>query len=179
MKIDLIYSEVMGSKTYSRRPLGSIEGIMMHRVGKDRATGVDFGDTAEEICLEFTEGLAKSAVGGKVPYTFIAEADGRIAQTLPLSLIGPHALKLSATWLSVALVGDFRYDEPPDVQFLSTMFLLRALLGTLALGVTAIKGHTDPEMVAAGSTRNKRKECPGKFLDLYKLSSCVTGGFAL
>ena len=189
MRIDLIYEQVVGKKSYMIRPLDLVEGIMIHRVGKDRATGVDFGDTAEDICKAFTEGPAGAYTGNKIPYTFIIQGDARIAQTLPLSWVGPHALSLSSKFVSVALIGDFRAfkdyqgvesaDEPSDDQFCSSVFLLRALLGVLCRPVTAIVGHTDPDMVKRGSTRIQSKRCPGEGLDLYKLRSAVSGGFAL
>lgn len=189
MNLDLIYTEVAGGRAYERRDLSDVEGIMIHRVGIDRATGVDFGPTAEEICQAFTEGPAGPYTGHKVPYTFLVQKDARIAQALPLTWVGPHARKLSAPFVSVALVGDFRAfqdedgqmvaEEPSDGQFCATVMLLRALLGVLCKPVMAIVGHTDPAMVSRGSTKNKRKKCPGEGVDLYKLRSAVSGGFAL
>lgn len=179
MRVDLIYDEVKGEKTYKRARLDEREGVLIHRVGKDRATGVDFGDSAEEICEAFTEGPAAPFVGGKVPYTFIVEKGGRIAQALPLTWIGPHAAALSRSWLSVAFVGDFRYESPSDEAFLGGIFLVRNLLGTLGRGISAVRGHTEPEMVALGSTKNRNKQCPGARFDLYKFRSALSGGFAL
>ena len=185
MNFDLIYADVAGDRPYKRRDLDGVEGIMIHRVGIDHGTGVDFGPTAEEICREFTGGRAAPYTGSKVPYTFIVQKDARIAQALPLTWIGPHALKLSRKFVSVALVGDFRAspraptEEPTDGQFCATVFLLRGLLGVLCRPVTTIVGHTDPKMVKRGSTKDRRKKCPGEGVDLYKLRSAVSGGFAL
>lgn len=174
MSVDLIYDNVAGEKTYKRRHLNEIEGIMIHRVGKDRATGADFGDTAEEICKAFTEGPAAPYTGGKVPYTFIVEGIGRTAQTLPMTWVGPHALRHSLAWLSVAFVGDFRYDPLPDTQFVPGVLLVRALMGSLALGIWAVEGHD----AVPGASKNKRKRCPGDKFDLYKFCSAITGGLA-
>jgi hypothetical protein len=179
MMIDVIWREMIPGKTdranYKQRGLESIDGVMIHRVGKDHATGADFGDTAEDICRAFTEGPAARYTGHKIPYTFVIEAGGRVAQTLPLSWVGPHALRKSPKWVSVAFIGDFRSHPPTNEQIVSGVILGRMLLGTLALPVQAIKGHTQ----VPGATADKKKECPGKRFNLYEFKSAVTGGLAL
>lgn len=189
MKVDLIYQGIPDLDGYDNRRHDEIEGVMIHRVGIDRLTGVDFGPTAEDICQAFTEGPAARYTGYKVPYSFIIQKDARIAQALPLGKVGPHARRLSRSFVSVAFMGDFREltddqgvllaHEPTEGQFCAGVFLLRALLGVLAKPVSAIYGHTDPEMILGGSTKDRNKKCPGKGLDLYKLKSAVSGGLAL
>ncbi len=189
MRIDLIYDIVPDLDSYDTREHDEIEGIMIHRVGIDRLTGVDFGPTAEDICRAFTEGPAARYTGYKVPYSFIIQKDARIAQALPIGKVGPHARKLSRSFVSVAYIGDFRAlpddqgvisaDEPTEGQFCAGVFLLRTLLGVYAKPLSTIVGHTDPAMVARGSTKDRNKKCPGKGLDLYKLKSAVSGGLAL
>ena len=127
MNIDVIHNEVKGTREYKTRAITEITGAMIHRTGKDHGTGADFGDTAEEICSAFTGRVpeAAKATGYKVPYTFIVEAGGRIAQCLPLSFVAPHAFKVSRPWLSVAFIGDFRSEPPTNEAFVCGVFLLR------------------------------------------------------
>lgn len=177
IRFDNVWRDVVGPKTYKRRTIDEIVGVMIHRVGKDFSPGAttDFGNTAEEICQEFTDGVAAPYTGSKVPYSFIVEDDGRVAQCLPLSWVGPHALKMSRGWLSVALIGDFRYSSPSNEQFGSAVILVRSLLGAIGQGVGAVQGHTD----VPGATSDSKKVCPGECLNLYELKSAITGGFAL
>lgn len=178
MRVDLIYQDVIPEKErkrYDRCGLSEREGVMIHRVGKDHETGADFGDTAEDICRAFTEGPAARYTGYKIPYSFIVQADGRVAQALPLSWVGPHALKLSRKWVAIAFIGDFRDSEPTPSQFVAGTILVRMVLGTLGLGVEAIEGHTSVPKASS----NPAKKCPGKGFNLYEFKSAVTGGLAL
>lgn len=176
--IDVIWESLIDKadyKHYPRREIGEIRGVMLHRVGKDYQTGADFGDTAEEICQAFTEGPAARYTGHKLPYSFIVEEGGRVAQCLPVTWVGPHALKKSVDWLSVAFIGDFRDSEPSEAQNVSGTILVRGLLGMIGKGIAAIEGHTN----VPGATGDPRKQCPGKGLNLHEVKRAIAGGFAL
>lgn len=177
--VDYIFEQVKGARAYGRRNLLAIQGVMVHRVGKDLRTGADLGDTAEEICRAFTSDPVGKWTGYKVPYTFIIDAQGRVAQCLPLDLVGPHARALSGKYVGVAYIGDFREHEPSPAQWANGLVITRVLLGALGLGVNSAVGHTDPEMVARGSTGDPAKECPGKLFSLGDFRRALVGGLVL
>jgi N-acetyl-anhydromuramyl-L-alanine amidase AmpD len=157
------------------RDFDKIRTLAVHRVGRllNRQGQVvsNLGRKAEEICGRFiSDPEVAKYTGGELAYTFIIEEDGTIKQCLPIDDVGQHAKRWNATALGVAVVGDFRYEEPTPQQHTALVDLLVALAQAWALDpMEAVKGHS--ELPGGSSTPEKR--CPGPLLDMHSLRAEV------
>jgi hypothetical protein len=97
---------------------------------------------------------------GTLPYTFLVRAAGDIDQLLPVSAVSAHALRWNVPAIGIAIVGDFRKKEMPEVQRNS----LLEFVGLWARYGLSVFGHD--ELPFASSDINKR--CPGGRFSLEK-----------
>ncbi len=158
------------------RDWDKIEVFAVHRVGRilDRDGKIvsNLGRTAEEICDRFlNDPEVARYTGGEIAYTFMIEEDGTIKQCLPIDDIGQHARRWNTSALGVAVVGDFRYEEPTRAQWTALVDLLTALSAAWALDPRhAVRGHDE----LPGGSRSAGKRCPGRHIDVDSLRSEVT-----
>ena len=155
--------------------LDRVTVLAVHRVGKDFDRAVSLGDTAEEICRAFLDGPAAIYTGRELPYHFVIEASGRVAQCLPLEEVGRHARRWNAAAIGVACIGDFRACPPEPMQREALVELLAGLCLGLNLIARSVKGHDE----LAGGSAHPSKRCPGRHLDLAMLRSDVAGRMLL
>lgn len=141
--------------------LRGIRMIAVHRIGKS------IGTTATEICDRFqNDPEVAKYTGGQNPYTFIIGENGAVWQCLPLDDAGSHARRWNSVAVGVALIGDFRKEQPTDAQEKALGGLLVVLCMALALDpLTQIKGHSE----LPGGSSSPSKVCPGHFLDLDRI----------
>jgi hypothetical protein len=174
---------------------GDIVGMMVHRVGVDRQTGVELGFDGPAISDAFTGrnpdwAEVAAATGGQNAYTlFIGgafgppEFDGVIWQALELDEIGWHGRRFSRGYLGIGLIGDFRrgFGEPPSVmQTGSLLWILSSLCCALSIEPTAIVGHGE---VAGAHGGNKAPglpgACPGDLISMDVIRKQVAASVAV
>lgn len=102
--------------------------------------------------------------GGKPPYHFLVRQGGTIEQLLPLSLRGAHAVGYNNMSVGVAVVGDFRHQEPQVAQLTSLEALCAAMVPVKRNGLLIV-GHTQ----VPGSSHDETKICPGAYLNIPAL----------
>jgi N-acetylmuramoyl-L-alanine amidase len=156
-----LVSFVQGAKTSPPRDLEKIKGIMIHRI--------DVGETGEDVVRAFNKTAkfaAGSYTGGYVGYTFIIRRDGLVDQLRQLNQVTMHSIGYNHTYIGVAVVGDFNKHQPTPAQWDSLVELCYLL--SLQIGPNwELHGHTE----LPGASRDPKKICPGKFLDLKKLEA--------
>jgi N-acetyl-anhydromuramyl-L-alanine amidase AmpD len=103
-------------------------------------------------------------------YTFVINKMGHIQQACPLTAITPHAKKWNKITLAVALIGDFRKSQVPQVQYDAAVELVTELCrGLLINDIENVRGHDE---LPGGST-DDAKRCPGKHLDMRVFRAAV------
>lgn len=144
-----------------KRDLMNIDRIIIHRI--------DLGTTAEEIGNRFTTDpeLIK-ILGGDMPYSMIVRASGLIEQTLPISEVGPHAVRWNVPGIGIGMVGDFRRYNPSDEQWVSAVKLCTVISQWLKKP-DAIFGHDE----LPDATKSPGKQCPGSQWNMDKFREAV------
>lgn len=181
--IDII--EYADDKKHRKRPGGfeGAQGIMVHRCGVNRKTGVVLGYCGPDVLDAFLGRVPRwkkvaKATGGENAYSIYiggdcgpAELDGLIWQAIPLEEVGYHARRFSAPYIGIGCIGDYRVDEMSAVQYNS----LTGICSELCLGFgwssyTNIKGHGEQPGAHDGSKApGKPAACPGDLLDMNGL----------
>lgn len=154
-------ADCVDGKPHSRA-LKDIDKVVVHRI--ERELGLD----APAIARSFQDTAkfkAGSYTGGEMPYTFIICEDGMVDQALELSDAGPHVRRYNHCAVGVAVIGDFRYDEPKAAQWVNLVELSVELLRWLGLGSHGLYGHDELPDASA----DPLKKCPGKNLDMNVL----------
>lgn len=170
MKIVDIVDQVDDGKP-RLRDFDKIRCFAVHRVGRllNRKLAVvsNLGRTAEQICDRFlNDPEVAKYTGGEIPYTFIIEEDGTIKQCLPIDDVGQHARRWNTIALGIAVIGDFRHEDPTPSQWVSLVDLLVALCEAWAVDPTeAVRGHSELK----GGSIDPEKRCPGGRLDMVRL----------
>lgn len=163
-----------------RRQPHQIDTVILHRIGsaKGRRPATckgwwphdpphPIGENAVEIATWFKE--HPEALGTPLmPYTFVIPRDGTIEQAVWLVTKTPHALRWNSRAIGVALVGDFRYEDPTSEQVDAAAALIVRLNDTLRRTL-AIHGHTMWHPAPRETTKHVEKQCPGpRFEQAYK-----------
>ena len=146
------------------------KGVTVHRVGEDHETGITLGSDAIAICDHFTGRDAtypevKQTTGGSNPYSIIIGKLGQRWQCLPLSDVGHHARRWSYLTIGVAVIGDPRHEPLTPEQHWALVDTCVILAGMPGSSSRVIRGHDERK----GASRDPRKECPGRLLDLAEL----------
>lgn len=173
--IENIIKEVWDGKK-SPRNWEDIEGVMVHRCGLDKETGVILGYDAPSICSAFLgrhpdyPEVAK-ATGGENPYTLYIggdcggpkELDGKIWQALPLDEVGYHGRRFSVSYIGIGLIFDGRYAPPSQKQLSSlTDILVELCVASLWDPYKRIKGHGElPKAHNGTKSPDGPAACPG------------------
>lgn len=152
------------------RKVDELKYIVIHRT---------LGETVEESLAEFRKTEKFDAgwyTGGLYPYHFFVDPVRVVTQCLPISRIGPAALRtLNETGIHVAAAGDFRKRPPTPAQE-AALTALVASLSTCYNDALDIIGHTErADLAALKNSKDPSKVCPGKFLDIVKLRMAVYG----
>jgi hypothetical protein len=136
---------------YRRR--ATTQRIIIHRTG--------LGTRAADIVAGFTGGVpeAAKATGGKMPYHFVVEPDGKAVQCLPVGVMAPHAWKWNDRTVAVACSGDFRRHEPPQAQWYAAARLCRSLEMMYRADTW---GHDE----LPDGSKDPEKQCPGGKWDI-------------
>lgn len=184
----------------ANRPQRSgFQAIVLHRIGNSAAEpdGRE-GRSADAVVRFFTadpEGVATVTLSGShdeklptierwrrdgvpeemaarafVPYTFLVEPDGALWQMLPLGTVGAHAVSYNAGGVGVALIGDFRAEEPAPAQVDAGVAVCAALLRRYRTDARAVRvlGHDE--------VRTPPKQCPGPRFPLDLMRQRIAAG---
>jgi len=158
----LIQNKIRTDGDYKQRILQCIKYIMIHRFGSHELAWFDeqkIQPTADGV-VEFFQTCA--ITGNKTAYPLITSLKGTISQTRKLTDITPHAYKCSPIAIGWAWLGDFRFSPPNDEAWRNSVDVAAKLLR--AWPHLKIVGHTS----VPGATRDEKKHCPGKLLDVEK-----------
>ena len=138
-----------------QRPRSVIRQLVLHRVG-----GPDYPRETEALVPALL-----SAWGTACPYWAFVEHDGRTVVVSDLVDVGAHAAAWNQPGLGIGVVGDFRVEDPTDVQLDAVVDVLVWACRTLDLEASAIDGHTN----LPRSTRWPSKRCPGPRFPLKRV----------
>jgi hypothetical protein len=141
----------------SNRSLSQVYMTIVHRI--------DCGKNATEIADFFNKN--PEWTGGKMAYHFIISPEGVVEQAIPLSKIGPAALKANVGGIQIGCIGDFRKHPPTDAQKQALLQLLVDL--NTYFGKVNVWGHDE----IPGGSKDKVKKCPGSFMYSYLLRDYV------
>ena len=157
------------------RGLDGLEGVMLHRCGIDKKTGVVLGYDAPTVSDAFTGkapqwGEVAKATGRQNAYTFMVggdlgplEFDGVLWQCLPLDEIGWHGRRFSRGWIGLGWIADPRV-QPLSPRARATMLELAAAL-CLWFGwdpLERIRGHGEVSGAHGGEKApGLPAACPG------------------
>lgn len=150
---------------HRERGISRIKKLILHRVGKDIPNNLSLGDTGPEIAKQFlfNPEVAKYT-GGQNPYTFYIDPGvGKIWQALPIDEVGNHARRWNVPGLGIALIGDYRHEEPSNALWGAAKVLCGHLVEALGLTPWDIQGHTES---GPGATSTPGKQCPGAKFDV-------------
>lgn len=189
-EVESIINDVLDGRT-QHRDLGSIKGVMIHRVGVDFKSGVVIGYDAPSICYAFLgrtpqwQSVAK-VTGGQNPYTFYVggdtgpgEYDGKIWQSLPFDEIGHHGRRYSATHMGVGLIGDFRVQPASRKQWRAAVDLVSDIVMLLGIPPSQVVGHGEVATAHGGDKAPGRAgACPGGLLPMDIFRRGVTAKIA-
>lgn len=131
------------SKTYSKRSLAKINGIVIHH-------SASFGQTAIDYARYH---ISKDRPWPGIGYHFVIAPNGRIEQTNYLDTISYHTAGENVSKIGICLSGDFEKRKPTSANLTSLKKLVHYLRQQLPqyLGVSGHKDH--------GNTA-----CPGRYL---------------
>lgn len=114
------------------------------------------------IARWYAEGIpTANAARAHVPYHFVVDKVGRVAQFLDHDRVGAHAGHVNGHSIAVACVGDFDVEDPAPAQLLAVKKLVRNLL--IPLPSALVVGHDD--------TKTRPKGCPGSRFPVLEVSS--------
>jgi len=151
-----------GDRNPVRRGVEDIDTVMLHRIEAKNA-GI-IADSAAEIAEFFRNNRA--VIGSPyMPYPLVVTRAGVCEQALDLQTSSPHAWQWNTRALGVAVVGDFRYEEPTLEQAACLNLLMPLLVQAFTEVSDGLVGHT--EMPKA--TRWTNHDCPGLHLNPMSL----------
>ncbi len=131
------------TRTYSKRSLNKINGIVLHH-------SASFGQTAVDYARYH---INKKDPWPAIGYHFVLYPDGRIEQTNHLDTISYHTGGTNTSKIGICLSGNFEQGKPTKAQLASLKKLIRYLRRKFPQYLR-VSGHRDH-----GSTA-----CPGKHL---------------
>lgn len=150
-------------KRHTERPLAHVDGVAIHRLA------TSLGSTADEISRSFQRRGGRYSAGAytghEMPYTLVVTRLGDIQQALPLSEVGPHARRFSASMIGVAVLGDFRTESPGNEQWSRVRELSAWLCLWCRKNGAAVYGHDE----LPGGSADPEKSCPGKLWDMHRM----------
>ena len=179
MPISEVIIETVRDHRYQHRPMSSVKGIMLHRVGVDLVTGIVIGYEAVEICDAFCGRQPRwhrvaAVTGGQNPYTFYVGGDrghldlhGKLWQALELTEIGHHGRSASRSHIGIGLIGDFRVQPPGAKQWGAAVSLCADLCLTYDVPSKRVVGHGEVPSAHGGEKAPGRgAACPGHLLPM-------------
>jgi len=106
---------------------------------------------------------------GRMAYSIVVTPSGVVEQAVPLSKYTPHARRWNRRSIGVAVMGDFRNHPPTTEQEFALAWLVPAL--ACYYGAKVVR-HDD----LPGSSSQKGKVCPGRFLNVEGLAAWTRTG---
>lgn len=141
---------------HTLRELRAVDEIILHRNS--------LGRTAWQVADRFKSDPKVSPItGGKMPYHFVIEPDGKVCQCLALEIKAPHAYPHNSRSVGISCIGDFRIHSPNERQFWAAS-VLAAQLTLRFLEYNAV-GDLMPSTNGHGEVVDDR-DCPGRYWDM-------------
>ena len=141
-------------KSLTYRSLWGVRQIVIHHGMTRRG----LAGTNLESYLQYHVRTNNWSCGG---YPFGVEPDGKIKQAYDMEVQTPHVGNANRHSLGIVLPGDFRYEEPTEIQWKHAVELTLYLLQQLPLKNIKILGHQE---VPGYSW----KECPAFNMDKFR-----------
>jgi len=146
-------------KKYMRYP-AQIDTIMFHRI----LVGKPATDTTVENVIEFFADEGPRWIGTTdMPYTFIVQVNGVIAQCVNLQTKTPHAGGYNRRAVGIGVVGDFRDHRPTVAQTFACVTLAVTLAEMLpAPPLVTVHGAIPKATKDKNKLLGGAEECPGE-----------------
>jgi N-acetyl-anhydromuramyl-L-alanine amidase AmpD len=145
--------------TCPRRDLSKITTVLVHRI-EDAENATDLAQFFRDH-PEYT--------GGKMGYHILIQRDGVVEQAVEFARASQGAIVANPYSIQIACVGDLTKYPLTTSQQCSLLDTCVDLCEWIGYDKAQLKGHTE----IPGATRDPKKDCPGKMLDMGELRKLV------